>query len=135
MTRTNNKNGDEAEIQGDGQRSRLAETIQAWIIVRLSDELKVAPAEIDTRKPLLSYGLDSVIAFSLMGELADLIGRELPVTLFWDLPTLEALAFHVVDTIEDAAVAESLLGEMNRALSLVEEPPVDEFSKSAKKQN
>ena len=135
MTRTNNKNGNEPETQGDGQRSRLAETIQAWIIVRLSDELKVAPAEIDTRKPLLSYGLDSIIAFSLTGELADLIGRELPVTLFWDLPTLEALAFHLADTIEDAAVAESLLTEMNHALSLVEEPPQDKFFESGKKQN
>lgn len=66
MTRTNNKNGNEPETQGDGQRSRLVETIQAWIIVRLSDELKVTPAEIDTRKPLLSYGLDSVIAFSVI---------------------------------------------------------------------
>lgn len=135
MTRTNNKNGNEAETQGDGQRSRLAETIQAWMVVRLSGELRVAPAEIDTRKPLLSYGLDSVVAFSLTGELADLIGRELPVTLFWDLPTLEAAAFHVADTIEDAAVAESLLAEMNHVLSLVEEPPEDEFSKSGKKQN
>ena len=133
MTRTNNKNGNEAETPEDGQDSRLVETIQAWMVVRLSDELKVAPAEIDVSKPLLSYGLDSVVAFSLTGELADLLGRELPPTLFWDFPTLETLALHLADEIKDGEAAESLLAEMNDALARVEELPEDEPVKSGKK--
>jgi len=135
MTRTNAKNSNEVEAQGNGQRSRLAEILEAWMVVRLSEELKVPPAEIDTRKPLLDYGLDSVVAFSLTGELADLTGRELPVTLFWDFPTLEALAVYLANEIKDGEAAESLLAEMHRAVSRVEEPTEDEFSKSGKKQN
>ena len=134
MTRTDKRNSNEVETQGNGQRSRLVEALQAWMIVRLSEELKVPPAEIDTRKPLLDYGLDSVIAFLLTGELADRLGQELSTTLFWDFPTLEALAVYLADEIKGGAAAESMLTELNNALSVVEKPPVDETLQSDKRQ-
>jgi acyl carrier protein len=126
MTKNNNKAGTKTDPQENGHGARLVETLQAWMIMRLSEELNLAPADIDARRPLLSYGVDSVVAFSLTGELADLLGRELPTTLFWDLPTLEGLAFYLADEIKDGTTAELLLDEMNVALSAIEEMPDEE---------
>ena len=134
MSKRNNPNGEKLAPKENGEDSRLVEAIQAWMVVRLSEELNIAPAELDVRKPLLSYGLDSVVAFILTGELADRLGQELPTTLFWDFPTLEAIALHLADEIKDGKAAGSLLTELNNALSVVEKPPVDETLQSDKRQ-
>ena len=97
MTKTNKKTGNEAETRKNGENSRLVETIQAWMVTRLAEELKLAPAEINIRMPLLNYGLDSIVAFTLTGELADRLGGDLPATLFWDYPTIERLARHLAE--------------------------------------
>jgi len=78
------------EINGAG--AGAPEDIQTWITARLSEELKVPPAKIDVTMPLTHFGLDSIVAFTLTGELADRIGCDLPATLFWDYPTIESLA-------------------------------------------
>jgi acyl carrier protein len=97
MTKTNKKTGNEAETRENGENSRPVETLQAWMVTRLAEELKLAPAEINIRIPLVNYGLDSIVAFTLTGELADRLGRDLPATLFWDYPTIEILARHLVE--------------------------------------
>jgi acyl carrier protein len=112
-----------ANSQEDGDDGHLLETIQAWMVVRLSGELNVPPGEIDVRKPLLNYGLNSLTAFALTGELAELIGREIPATLFWDFPTLEAISIYLADAIKAEGCAEALLTEMSHVLARFEEPP------------
>lgn len=85
--------------QGELSKPQLSESIQAWMVIRLAEELHVPRAEIDVRKPFLDYGLDSIVAFTLTGELADWLGFDLPATLFWDHPTLEALAQFLAENI------------------------------------
>ncbi|HWO43960.1 MAG TPA: acyl carrier protein [Candidatus Eisenbacteria bacterium] len=75
-----------------GTPAGAPEDIQAWIIARLAEELKVPPGDIDVRLPFTQFGLDSIVAFMLTGELADRLGCDLPATLFWEYPTLESLA-------------------------------------------
>ncbi|MGH7824574.1 MAG: acyl carrier protein [Candidatus Binatia bacterium] len=117
-------------------QQNIVESIQAWMVVRLSEELKIAPAEIDLRKPLLTYGLDSVVAFTLTGELAEWLGHDLPGTLLWDYPTLETLASYLADEIKgDGKSAELLFGELNHAIAQVEELPDDQPLESARKRN
>jgi acyl carrier protein len=135
MTKTNKKTGNEAETHGNGQRSRLTEALQAWMVVRLSEELSVPPEGIDVHEPLVSYGLSSMVAFGLTGELADRLGCELPATLFWDWPTLEALAGYLAGEVKDGQAAKSLLAEIHHMLSCVEALPENELSQSGKKQN
>ena len=134
MSKRNNPNGEKAAPNENGEESRLVEAIQAWMVVRLSEELNIPPPAIDIHEPLLSYGLDSLVAFTLTGELAERLGQELPTTLFWDFPTLEAIALHLADEIKDGKAAESLRTELNNALSVVEKPPVDETLQSDKRQ-
>jgi acyl transferase domain-containing protein/acyl-CoA synthetase (AMP-forming)/AMP-acid ligase II/acyl carrier protein len=69
-----------------------AQAIQAWVTARLVEHLKIGAAEIDVRKPFADYGLDSVMAVRLSGELEQWLGRRLPPTLLYDCPTVETLA-------------------------------------------
>ena len=83
----------------NGNTARGAETIQAWMILRLSEALKVKPAQIDPRLRFDSYGLDSLTAYTLTGDLADWLGRDLPATLFWDYPNIVALSQHLAEEL------------------------------------
>ncbi|MBP1776753.1 MAG: eryA, partial [candidate division NC10 bacterium] len=72
-----------------------AESIQTWLVLRLSERLGVPPHEIDIREPFASYGLGSTEAVSLAGELAEWLGRDLPPALVYEFPTIESLARHL----------------------------------------
>lgn len=73
------------------------EEIRAWLVEHLARALKLPPAKIDTTLPLTSYGLDSVAAITLSGDLEDWLGCTLPGTVVWDHPTIDALAHHLSD--------------------------------------
>jgi acyl carrier protein len=74
-----------------------AETIQEWIIARLAQTIGVELHQIDPRLPLTRFGLDSLAAFNLTGDLADWLGRDLPATLLWDHQTIASLSQHLAD--------------------------------------
>ncbi len=69
--------------------------IQAWLLARLGEELKLDPGSIDVRAPFSHYGLDSMAAVSLVGQLETWLGRELSPTLPYDYPNVHALAAHL----------------------------------------
>jgi acyl carrier protein len=89
-----------------GQKAaRLAE-IQNWLISRLAELLRVSPDEVDVQEPFANFGLNSIDAVSLSGDLEDLLGRNLSATLLWDFPTIETLSNYLVaDTADDTSVA------------------------------
>ena len=68
------------------------DAISTWFIAKVADQLQVPPSEIDPRLPLAHYGLSSLAAVSLSGELQEWLGRELSPTLLYDYPTIAALA-------------------------------------------
>ena len=69
--------------------------IETWITANLALFLKIPLEEIDLSEPFSHYGLDSSIAVSLADELSTWLGRELDPTLFWEYPSIEALAQHL----------------------------------------
>ncbi|NEP08925.1 MAG: alpha/beta fold hydrolase [Symploca sp. SIO2C1] len=68
------------------------QTIQTWLITQIAKGLGVKPQEIDIREPFSRYGLDSVAAVRLSGELEEWLGRKLAPTLAYDYPNIETLA-------------------------------------------
>jgi len=57
-------------------RSSLGtETIQAWLINKLAEQLAIEPANIDIAEPFASYGLESVDMVGLSGDLELWLGR------------------------------------------------------------
>jgi acyl-CoA synthetase (AMP-forming)/AMP-acid ligase II/acyl carrier protein len=70
--------------------------IEDWLVTHLALYLKVPASDIDISQPFAYYGLDSSVAVSLTGELASwLCLKELDPTLFWEYPSIEALAQHL----------------------------------------
>jgi acyl carrier protein len=66
--------------------------IEGWLTERVSALVGVAPAQLDTAQPFAAFGLDSIAAVGLAGELEDWLDVELPATILWDYPTIAALA-------------------------------------------
>jgi acyl carrier protein len=85
-------------------KAELAEWISAWIV----RELKLDPARLDRDATFVRYGMDSVRAMMLVGDLEDHLTRRLSPTLAWDHPTLNALAGHLAESIGTSAVGEVL---------------------------
>jgi acyl carrier protein len=72
--------------------TKTAEELGDWIRDWLSTELKVPRSEINGGGTFVHYGVDSVLAMMLIGDLEDRLKRRLPPTLAWDYPTVEGLA-------------------------------------------
>jgi acyl carrier protein len=68
------------------------QAIETWLTERVSALVGVAPNELDTAQPFAAFGLDSIAAVGLSGELEDWLDVELPATLLWDYPTIATLA-------------------------------------------
>lgn len=72
-------------------------SVRAEILAALSACLGVPVGEIDPAERFHRYGLDSLRATRLTGELSARLGRSLPSTTLWDHPTVDALVDHLTD--------------------------------------
>jgi acyl carrier protein len=72
-----------------------AEEIQLWLVSRVAELTAVDADEVDIAEPFARFGLDSIAAAGLSGDLEDWLNRRLPPTLIWDYPTIELLAQHL----------------------------------------
>ncbi len=79
------------------QNFHKAQAIQAWLVSKIAQRLRVNPQDIDVQQPFTCYGLDSVIVVSLWDELEDWLGRRLSPTLMYDYPTIAALVRHLAN--------------------------------------
>ncbi|MCM3904760.1 MAG: acyl carrier protein [Pyrinomonadaceae bacterium] len=81
-------------------RTLTLSSIQQWLIANLSKSLDLRPSDIDVGEPFASYGLSSVAAVSLTGDLEDWLGMRLLPTLAWDYPSIELLAQHLAEELQ-----------------------------------
>ena len=68
------------------------QTLKAWLTDRVATYVRLTPEEIKPNVPLPEYGLDSVYALTLVGDIEDYLNLSIEPTLMWDHPTIEALA-------------------------------------------
>lgn len=73
------------------------EEIENWLISYLVLYLKVPANEINISEPFAKYGMDSSVAVSATGELAQYLGLELEPTLFWEYPSIKAVAKYLAE--------------------------------------
>jgi acyl carrier protein len=90
------------EEVGMQKKSPSAQTIQGWLVTRLSEVLGVESQDIDIREPFTWYGLTSRDAVGLSGDLEDWLGRRLSPTLAYEYPTIETLARHLAGEGDDS---------------------------------
>lgn len=65
--------------------------IKSWILEWISKKTKIETYNIDSSKPFVYYGLDSVTGVMISQDLEDFIGQPLPTTLVWDYPSIDSL--------------------------------------------
>ena len=70
-------------------------TIQRWLQEHVGKILDIDPDKIDVNTPFNEYGLASVDAVGLSGELAEFVNSLLEPTIVYDYPTIALLARHL----------------------------------------
>jgi acyl transferase domain-containing protein/acyl carrier protein len=66
--------------------------IQDWLTNHVAESLHIAPDTIDIRDPFTNYGLSSLDAVTLSGDLEELLGRRLSPTLVYEYPSIWTLS-------------------------------------------
>jgi len=84
---------------GSGRAARAEplseQVIKRWLVERLAKQLSVKPDQIDTSVPFVDYGLDSLVAVKVSGDLEKLVERRLSPALLFEYSTIDALTQHL----------------------------------------
>jgi len=59
-------------------------------------EMRLEQGTVASDRNLAEYGLDSIAALTIAGDLEDELGIELPPTLLWDYPSIDDLASYLL---------------------------------------
>ncbi len=92
--------------------------LQQWITEWLSRELKRPVHAIGPTENLLNYGMDSVNATMLVGDLEDHLGIRLSPTLIWDAPTVVELTEVLSRQVSDSKAGSPEAGTPTRGLTV-----------------
>ena len=79
-----------------------SDQIRTWLIAEIARVVGADPSAIDLRAPFDSHGLSSLDAVMLSGDLERLLGRDLPPTLVYEHPSIEALSRYLGGSSEPA---------------------------------
>ena len=80
-------------------------TVENWLKAQLAEQLSLSAESIKATEPLTRYGLDSIDAVTMVGDIEDVLDEELPSTLFWDYPTIAKSAKFLADNYDISALA------------------------------
>jgi acyl carrier protein len=72
--------------------SASAAEIERWLLDRLQARLAAGAEVVDSHMPFSYYGLTSIDAVVLAGELQDWLGTPVSPTLTWEYPTVSAVS-------------------------------------------
>jgi len=81
----------------DIKQEKNQESLNTWLTERVSTYVKRKPEEIKMDVPLSEYGLDSVYALTISGDIEDYLGISIEPTIMWDFPTIEKLSKVLVE--------------------------------------
>lgn len=82
-----------------------SDDIRHWLREKVSRHAGIPLAEVDEHKPFSFYGLDSVAAVGLSGELSERLARTVPPTLVYDHPSIDSLARYLAHEVHSTAPA------------------------------
>ena len=75
--------------------------IQDWLITHIAQLLNITSGTINIHEPFSAYGLSSLNAVSLSGDLEEFLGRRLSATLVYDYPDIASLSNHLAGIKEN----------------------------------
>jgi len=74
--------------------------LTTWLVNKVIAIAKIEAHEIDINEQFINYGLNSVDAVTLSGELEDFIGYEIPASIMYEFSTINELAQHLSRDID-----------------------------------
>ncbi len=81
--------------------SRNSKTgLTEWITTWLRTELGLPDGPVEMTVPFSRFGMDSVHALMMTGDLEEHLGQRLSPTVTWDHPTVDALSTHLSATAD-----------------------------------
>lgn len=86
-----------AGLAPDELRQRVLDEVRAQI----AQEMRLAPADLHVRRPLVEQGLDSVMTVVVRRRLEKRVGRDVPANVFWKLPTISDIADHLTERLAE----------------------------------
>ena len=90
-----------AELDPQELNARLVAEVRAVIAA----EMRLDPAALASRRPLLEQGVDSVLTVVIRRELEKRYRCSLPTTLLWRQPTITAIAGHLTELLTAAGAS------------------------------
>ncbi|MGH3168338.1 MAG: acyl carrier protein [Trebonia sp.] len=73
-----------------------AENVRTWLITRIAHYLHESVESIDPGTPFAEFGLDSVCAFTLCGEIEETLAVNVEPAVIWNVENLSDLTDHIV---------------------------------------
>ena len=92
-----------------------ATNIQDWMVTKLAEAIEVEPDDIDIHRRFTEFGIESIVLFTLTGDLSEWLERDLPAELFWEHRTIDEVANRL---------AEVLAVESSSAEPVLQSPPL-----------
>ena len=77
--------------------------IQDWLAAKLAELLNIKSGAVDTRISFFRYGLNSIAAMSLSGELETWLGIRVSPTIAIKYPTIESLSEYLSSQVQESA--------------------------------
>ena len=102
---------------------RSREAIESWIKTWIGNELNLALDEIEMDKSFLNYGMNSVQAMMLVGDLEDQLARRLSPTLIWDYPSVDTLTEYLITVGSDETAVLGSVQPAEKKPDVVDESP------------
>jgi acyl-CoA synthetase (AMP-forming)/AMP-acid ligase II/acyl carrier protein len=103
--------GDKKEASGSRpviaglEKPELTDVVLNWLRTRLAQSLQCSPDDIADEEPFARCGLDSAVAVTLTGELAEWLRLDLDPTVFWEHAHPLALSEHLAGQVAERAAA------------------------------
>ena len=73
--------------------------VLTWLTLKFADWLELPVEELESGRPISSYGLDSISAVTLTVQLEEELDIELETALLWKRPTLQSLAERLTERL------------------------------------
>jgi acyl carrier protein len=99
------------------QNVLTAESIQAWFVAQIAEQLEMDTDDIEVSDTFESFGLDSAKAMLIASRAEKMLGFQLSPSLLWHYPTIDKLAVRLEEEVQSfdsnlvAQIDESMLAQ------------------------
>lgn len=83
-------------------QTEMQSKIESWLVNNLAEQLGEPAETLDVTVPFTQYGLDSIMALMLAGDLEEWLNIPVSPTLAWDYETIRDLSVYLSSEMVEA---------------------------------